>query len=353
MSFMSGNVRGVLRLIAADFVVATGLENGSKSTVTVLWSGPEKQLAYFQRRIFGSNTVTLHRVGRRPMVMLDSLLSKLNCSFSVIISRRGFVSVIERPGDICLPLWVDCTIDLNENNFFAKSESVRRALLKIRKNRLTWRVSIDRDDFEFFFENIYRPTLISSHGSAALPASQHKRLQQIDSGTLELIQILRDDQCVAGVTIDYRGHIPTLRDNGVLGGSPEFKKLDAVAATYLFGIEYLASRGCSKVGVGLSRSFLDDGVLNYKRKFRPVVSSGSTDCALIRIHQLDNATRSMLCSSPCVSWQGSELRRTYFRDMSRERPRQHEREKQNDWWFGLDAESVFDVSGESIQPLNR
>ena len=60
MSFMSGNVRGALRLIAADFVVATGIENGSNSTVSFLWSGPEKQLAYFQKRIFGSNTVTLH-----------------------------------------------------------------------------------------------------------------------------------------------------------------------------------------------------------------------------------------------------------------------------------------------------
>ena len=352
MSFMSDNVRGVLRLIAADFVVATGIENGSKSTVTFLWSGPEKQLAYFQKRIFGSNAVTLHRVGRRPMMMLDGLMSKFDCSFSIIISRRRFVSVIERPGDICLPLWVDCNIDLNEKRDYAKSDSVRGDLRKIRKNQLTWRVSVERDDFEFFFENIYLPTLISSHGSAALPASKHKRLQQIDSGTLELIQIMRDDQCVAGVTIDYRDLIPTLRDSGVLGGSPELKKRAAVTATYLFAVEYLASKGCSKVGVGRSRSFLNDGVLNFKRKFRPVVSSGSADCALIRIYQLDNATRSMLCSSPCVSWQGRELRRTYFRDMSRERPGQHEREKHSDWRFGLDAESVFDVSGESIQLLN-
>ena len=351
MAFMSDKVRGIFRLIAADFVVLSGIENGGDTPLTFLWSGSEKHLTYFQKRIFGLNAVTLKRIGRRPITMLNSLLSKFDCSFGATILQRDVVPVFERPGDFSLPLWVDCDVDLSAERTYAKSESMRGDLRKIRNNQLTWKVSGKRDDFEFFFEKIYLPTVTSSHGRAALLASQHKRLQQIESGTMELIQVMRDDQFIAGVTIDYRDDVPGLRDSGVLDGSPDIKKLAAITATYLFAMDYLASKGYSKVGFGRSRSFLDDGVLNFKRKFRPVIIGGSDDSLLLRIRHLDDSTRSMLCSSPCVSWQSGKLHRTYFRDESHEHPGQRERQNRGGWRFGLDAESVFDVSGESILPL--
>ena len=117
--------------------------------MSFLWSGSEEHLGYFQKRIFGSNSVSLERIGRRPMMMLDSLLSKFDCSFGAIILRREVVPVLERPGDVSLPLWVNCDINLCAERAYAKSESLRGGLRKIRKSQLTWRVSSERDDFEF------------------------------------------------------------------------------------------------------------------------------------------------------------------------------------------------------------
>ena len=348
---MSDKVRGLFRLIAAKFVVLTGIQKGGDTPITFLWSGSEKHLAYFQKRIFGSNDVSLKRIGRRPMMMMDSLLSKFDCSFGAIILRREVVPVLEQPGDIRLPLWVNCDVNLCAERTYAKAESLRADLSRIRKNQLTWTVSSERNDFEFFFEKMYLPTVMSSHGRAALPTSQSKRLQQIKSGTMELIQVMRDGQFIAGVTIDYRENVPALRDGGVLDGSREIRNIAAITATYLFAMDYLASKGYPKVGIGLSRSFLDDGVLNYKRKYRPVVTTGSDENILIQIRHLDDSTRSMLCSSPCMSYQSGELHRTYFRDESREHPRRRERENRGNWLFGLDSELVFDVSGESVLPL--
>ena len=168
MAFMSNKVRGVIRLIAAEFVVLTGIENGSKAPVSFLWSGSEKHLAYFQNRIFGSNAVTTNRIGRRPMTMLNGLLSKFDCSFGATILQRDVVPLFKRPGDFSLPLWVNCDVELSAERTYAKSESMRGDLRKIRNNQLTWTVSNKSDDFEYFFEKIYLPTVISSHGRAAL-----------------------------------------------------------------------------------------------------------------------------------------------------------------------------------------
>ena len=154
---MSDKVRGIFRLIAAEFVVLTGIENGSEATVNFHWSGSEEHLAYFQKRIFGSNAVSLNRIGRRPMTMLDSLLSKFDCSFGAIILRREVVTVLERPGDVRLPLWMNCDINLCAERNYAKSESMRGDLRKIRRNQLTWRVSSERDDGLSRFESLMLP----------------------------------------------------------------------------------------------------------------------------------------------------------------------------------------------------
>ena len=168
---------------------------------------------------------------------------------------------------------------------------------------------------------------------------------------MKLLQVMRDDQFIAGVTIIFQRNVPELKDSGVLNGSSELKKAGAISATYLFAMDYLASKGYPNVSFGPSRSFLDDGVLNYKRKFRPVITTGSDDGVLMRIRSLDEPTRSMLRDSPCLTWQDRKLHRTYFRDSSQNHSEQQHRKNRGDWRFGIDAESVFDVSGDTLRPL--
>ena len=168
---------------------------------------------------------------------------------------------------------------------------------------------------------------------------------------MKLLQVMRDNQFLAGVAIDFDGDDPTLRDSGVLNGSSEIKKTGAISASYLFAMDYLASKGYSSVSFGLSRSFLDDGVLNYKRKFRPIITTGTDDGILMRIRNLDEPTRSMLRTSPCLTWQDRILHRTYFRDPAENQPGRQNRNNRGGWLFGIDAESVVDVSGDVLAKL--
>ena len=59
MALLRATLRGAVRLSAAKFVVVRGAEKVSDLPLSVLWSGTEQQLAYFQDRIFGCNPVSL------------------------------------------------------------------------------------------------------------------------------------------------------------------------------------------------------------------------------------------------------------------------------------------------------
>jgi hypothetical protein len=319
--------------------------------VSVLWSGAEQQQAYFRDRFFGRNSVATTRIGRRPMILADRLMKQLNCSFSVIALEQRLALLVRKPGDIFLPLWVTCDVSLNDERDYARSPSIRDDIRHIRTNQLSWKLSDKQDDFDFFFEKIYMPTITSSHGHSALPASYENRLCKFRSGTMKLLQVMRDEQFLAGVAIDFESGAPILRDSGVLDGSSEVKKTGAISACYLFAMDYLASQGYSSVGFGLSRSFLDDGVLNYKRKFRPIITAGSDDGVLVRIRDLDEPTRSMLRASPCLTWQDKSLHRTYFRDPTEIHSERQKRKSRGGWHFGIDAELLIDLSGDALRRL--
>jgi hypothetical protein len=353
MHDMSNHLRELLRPFVTKFIVAKGPAKGTESTVSLFWSGTAEHLAYFQTRVFSDGNAAIRRIGRRPISMLRNMLAKSDPSLGAVVLNRRLADRISRPEDLVIPLWVDCRVDLDEERKYAESKSLRVDLRNIRKNELVWRISSAQKDLDYFYEQIYLPTITASHGRAALLANRVERLKLFERGEMELLLVERDSKVIAGVTIDYRQQEPVLRDSGVLGGSLELKKTGAIAALNLFSMDHLASRGYRAVGFGMSRSFLDDGVLTFKRKFRPIIRPGSEQCLLVRTGRLNSATRTILRSSSCITWQGPELHRTYFRDAASQSSSPIDRKSRSDWHFGIENESIIDISGETMRTAAR
>jgi hypothetical protein len=346
------NVRDFFRLFRAEFYVASGVEKTGGENLTLLWSGSKKQFAYFDKRIFESGTAKTKRIGRRPIYMSDNLSKKYDCSLSIVLLPERYLPFIKQSSDICLPLWVDCQVELCQGRTYATSDSIRADLRKIAKYRLSWERAREEAEVRHFFERIYLPTVSASHGKAVLPASGHKRLRQFASGKLDLINVVFEGEVVAGVTIDYRDKVPSLRDVGVLDASPAIKKMAAVTAANVFAMDYLSDGGYGCVNLGLSRSFLDDGVLNFKRKFMPIVTDGSRECILLRVNTLVDSVRSFLRASACISLERRNLCRTFFRDGAIKPSKDTARRHRSEWKFGIPEEVIFDVSGLRIRRLN-
>jgi hypothetical protein len=345
-------LRGGAKIFAARHSVAKGVVNGGERPLSVLWSGADSHFAYFCTRVFASSDPSNRRVRRRSIFTLSNSLDRYDCDIAAVVLGRRFAEAIKQPGDLIIPVWVRCDIELGNKRAYTKSGSIRSDLRNIRKSGFEWRISADPGVFEHFHEKFYLPTVSAAHGTSAIPASKRQRLELLESGDMELLQVFRNDEFVGGVSIDYRGKVPELRDSGVLDGSPELKKAGAVTATYIYAMDHLASSDYPKVGFGLSRGFLDDGVLAYKRKFRPTILPGPDECILVRTRNLNEVTRAVLCSCPCLTWENGELHRTYFKDGHSDASEKCLRKQRNGWSFGIKQEKVFDVSSKALQILN-
>jgi hypothetical protein len=339
-------------VLSANYRVVTGTGICSEKPFTLLWSGPKSQLAYFCTRVFATTNLSTRRVGRHAAFTLDGLLQRYECDMAAIILNRTLAEMIKRPSDLLVPLWVRCVVELGDEKAYTKSESMRGDLRNIRKNELTWKVSGQASAFQHFYDNYYLPTVMASHGASVIPANKTQRLELLDSGQMELLQVLRNDEVVAGLSIDYRGETPEFRDSGVLDGSVDLKKAGAVTATYLFAMDYLTSKSHSRVGFGHSRGFLDDGVLSYKRKFRPKILPGPDECILLRAPILNEVIRTVLCSNSCLTWENGELFRTYFTDPTSDPSGKYLRKQRNSWPYGIKREKIFDISGKDLQSLS-
>ena len=82
-----------------------------------------------------------------------------------------------------------------------------------------------------------------------------------------MILIKFKDQEIAGSLIAYKGHNARLWCFGIKDANPDYVKMGAFGALYYFSFQYLKNKGFKQVGVGGSRPFLNDGVLNYKKKW--------------------------------------------------------------------------------------
>ena len=346
---VKNSLRNFLRPFASKFVVSEGIAKGTEEEASLFWSGPSEHLAYLQGRFFSPGTIMVDHIGRRPIYKLRNMLAGSESSLGAIVLNRRMATEIGGPEDVILPLWIDTRVDLGSERNYAKSKSLAADLRSIRRNELEWNISKSRRDLDTFYERFYLPTIKASHGRAALLADKAERLKLFDAAALDLLQVKRRDEVIAAVTIDYRQNEPVLRDSGVLNGSFELKKCGVITALNLFSMDYLTSKGYKSVGLGLSRSFLDDGVLTFKRKFRPVVRPGFDQCLLVKTGILNRVTRTILRSSDCFTWQGHELHRTYFRDTMSEARGAGGSRNCSDWNFGVEKESILDISGDRIR----
>ena len=344
MGALSKSIRTGARFLAAPYYVVTGIEKNANTRMDIVWSGPNEHLAYLIKRIFEPESSEIKYVGRHMLPRLDSLLARFGCDIAMVIAPHIVVSRIALTHDISLPLWVDTSVELNDKQPLPQTRDIKRSLKRFADNGCTWKMSSSPTDVRYFFDSIYLPTIHSSHGDSALPASLDDRLTIVKNGRAELMQVFQKDQCIAGLIIDFRNQVPALREIGVLNGSHELKQQGIIPSLNYYAFEHLRLKGFGVVSLGLSRPFLDDGVLQFKRKFRPEISATADECLLFRIRKKTASVRSMLCASPCFAYHKNRLARTFFQDTEFGTTFAEDDKSYLDWDFGVPAIRVVDLS---------
>ncbi len=134
---------------------------------------------------------------------------------------------------------------------------------------LTYRISYNIDDFDFFYHYMFVPLIRKQHGALAYIESFEEMKPYFEKGFLLLVQ--SGGQDVSGALCIVAGNSLVFRRSGVLDGDERHIEKGAQLALYYFNILYAKEHGLACVDTMKSRSFLDDGVYWTKKQWGAAV----------------------------------------------------------------------------------
>ena len=343
-------LRSAVRFLLPQMWYIEGPEKTTGESLALIWCGSRKQQAYMISRIFGTAKTEQKRIGRRPIMLLDRLQESHKCCLAIVAGPQQILSAVSRDEDFCVPWWIDAELDLDEaQESMGRPKSLKDDLRRVRKNRLGFTVTKDAANYKFFYDRFYLPTITASHGSAALLSAFEERWKEIESGRAEVMFVTMDERPIGGLILNYRNEIPALRDIGILDGNKEVLKTGVITAANYFAMTYLKEKGFERVCLGLSRCFLNDGVLSYKQKWKPTLMETSQESFMFRVSRLCKASRGFLRSSSYVAEQDGGFHFAFFAANDEDARANQSQLTRLSSIYGIDAYSSIDVSGQRPQ----
>ncbi len=204
-----------------------------------------------------------------------------------------------------IPNWVRGEIQLPLDRTITRKKDYKEQVRKIRKAGFRVEIATSREQFALFYDEMYLPQVSISHGDSVSAYARESIVDEHDR--LELLLIMLDDEAVAGELISYREEVPELHAVGVRNRDSDLIRRGALSACYHFGLQHLEERGFQRVSVGGSRSLLNDGVLQYKRKWGQRVTFPYDAYLLTRVLEATPATRNLLKKLPVICAAGDQL----------------------------------------------
>jgi hypothetical protein len=303
--------RKKLRQYRSHAVIATGQEKHSGEPLRMLLLGRGIDRNYILQRAFRPGFEESGAKGRW-LFELPGLIDRTRADLVVACdaaARNGWFSG-ER--GFFLPRWIGGGVRLDDALSLLKtSDNVKADLARIRKYKLSFEVSNDPVRYRWFHERMYAPYIASVYGKAGAIAS----LKEVEAsvGRSLLMFVLRDGEPISGQILLFEGDTARGWALGVLDGRRELTKVGAVSALYVFGIQAMAERGFKYLSFGGSRPFVDDGVLQFKKKWRIVIRQASPTGFLISHFRDCSGARAFVDNNPFIHQQpGGELRAAVF-----------------------------------------
>ena len=266
-------------------------EEPSQKKFRIIYAGHEKNKNYIVDLAFGiSYAETL--IGTTWIWNLDRMITKNphDCSLMVLEVDKAFCRLINNKNSFFIPSWVDGEVDIpaDMSSFVKANSSVRSDVRRIRKNNLQFEVTVEQRQFEDFYNNMYVPHITHVHGNKSFLIPYYE--MQDKAKNCELLLIKNEKEYIAGLLIRYDSmkNIPRLWQLGIKDSNTDYVKAGAMGALYYYALIHLKEKGYKKVNYYLSRAFLKDGVLQYKKKWGLQVVNSTAKGFLVK--PLSNTT---------------------------------------------------------------
>jgi hypothetical protein len=208
-------------------------------------------------------------LGSFPAWRIESATDRLaaDAELSIACAHRFYSGLVYQRNCLRIPDAVDLGLRVPENieDLRASRHSLKQDIRLIRKHGLEMSVTHELADFEFFYNTIYLPYITGRHGELAVASNKAWLRERFRNGAV--IWAVHQGERLSGVVIELGAGVLHFRALGALAGDPRVTKTGAVAALYLFAIQHARENGRSFIDFGSCKAYLNDGILQYKRKW--------------------------------------------------------------------------------------
>jgi hypothetical protein len=225
------------------------------------------------------------------------------CSLMVLEAPASFRRLL-RKNSFHIPGWIFGEVDISDYSSLLKNSSLQSDLRRIRKNSLNFEIRNEIDQLDNFYQNMYIPYISKAHANRAVLMDYDFIVREFQK--CDLLLIKKENSYIAGCLISYSEHEPRLWSLGVKDANISYIHDGAIGALFCFAVRHLRERGYKKVNFGLSRPFLNDGVLRYKKKWGLKIISADRIGYMITLLSLEDATRGFLYNNPFIFQNGDK-----------------------------------------------
>ena len=248
-----------------------GKEKWGGESLTTLYLGDERGLLFLSDLLYLADP-RKENLGKIFIWRIESRTnSHLPRSDLIFIKIDGFFSKsLSRGGLVIIPEWILFMLDLSrplpELKKLPPNKSLRENLRIFRRHNYSYEITHDPVKFKYFYDHMYYPYVMGRYGKIT-SGTDFKKMERIFRNG-QLLLVKKGEDYISGLLIvRISREIMFAYSLGITEGSIEYLRAGALTALYYFVILWAKERGYKWLDFGECRSFLNDGVLNYKKSW--------------------------------------------------------------------------------------
>jgi hypothetical protein len=286
---------GVLRV---DFWILQGNEITSKQKLDILYGGTEENRHFLTMLAFDRSYKEKY-IGKAWLWNISKILKEKVHDDSIVITEVPKIlrKLFNKWNYLYIPSWVDGEVDVFSP---IKSDSLQADLRRIKKNKLSFEVTNDLNQFHNFYHNMHLPYITKAFGNRGVILSYDFMKSEFGKHGLynDLLLIKKEEEYIAGMLLGYSKKGVYLHPLGVKDGNPDYVKDGAIGALFYFSLMVSKEKGYKKVNFGLTRAFLKDGVFQFKKKRGMQIAGTSNMGFALKRSSTSAAVRGFFLSNP-------------------------------------------------------
>jgi hypothetical protein len=310
-----------LRGLRLEFWLLSGDKNQCAQHPAILYAGTIRNKNYLCRLAYGSSFQETC-LGKFWLWNLPKIVRKYAQDCSLLVAEMHSLSslLFDNKSSFFCPNWIPTQADLDANMsshiYTCKNRSIKSDIDKVRQQNLSFEKVADPSLFHGFYHTMYVPYISKVHTDLAIIRTFETVKEELQKGDLFLLK--KDDEYIAGVIILYSAKdAPLFWLIGVKDGNNEYVKKGAVAALYYYSFISMMDHGFKKISLGYANPFLNDGVLQFKKKWGARISGCDPWGYLIKPLMQTEGVNNFLINNPFIYQHSHKVYGALFVDEKR------------------------------------